>query len=123
MFKGPWCLVLTLFLVWGQVTVKIYPFPSQEPEPKVLASNVQGKFCLHCRASARTVNPSEMASALALNSVLSTVNSAGTKVSLRGSNRLSGAHLNTLSLFHCKLHDCHPQENCALLTSCFSLLK
>lgn len=97
------------------MTVKIYLFPSQEPEPKVLASNVQGKFCLHYRASARTVNPSEIASILALNSVLSTVNSAGAKVSLRGSSRLSGAHLNTLSLFHCRLHDClMPKELCLI---------
>lgn len=123
MFKGPWYLVLTLFLVWGQVTVKIYLFASQEPELKVLANNVQGKFCLYYRASARTVNPSEMASVLALNSVLSTINFAGAKISLRGSIQLSGAHLNTLTLFNCKLHYCHPQKHYALLTAYFSLLK
>lgn len=93
MFEGPWYLVLTLFLIWGQVTVKIYLFPSQEPGPRVLASNVQGKLCLHYRASARTVNPSELVSVLALNSVLSTVNSVTAKVSIRGSSGLSGAHI------------------------------
>ena len=47
------------------MTVKTNP-AFHERDLKVFTSNELGKFCLHYRALAGTVNPSEMASVLTL---------------------------------------------------------